>query len=331
MTASVYRASSWPGFWAVFNLAVAVGLLIAGLVSGSRDTAAWAILPGAFAVVALLRHPWRFWIAIDDDGVSSSSGQRSSFADLQVVLPPSAAGSATRPFPIHAVFRGHTLMIPARLDVPSKQVYAALSAHAPRHSSSAIADVMREFRDEQAVMFGDERVWHCRGRSQLGWIREGQAGLNLGLGLMLAGAAALPLAMMPDRSFIGGLGLFGLFFGLLTTVTSLAASRGSKWRKSSAGNGIVVGPLGLAVSQADLVGQLGWDEIRQVVYRLRRRGLRLQPVDDNGVEGIEIHVAGAVIPLCDVYDRSLDVIHERIMSTWKHGPTAGSGASHTDR
>ena len=57
MTARVYRASSWPGFWAVFNLAVAVGLLIAGLVSGSRDTAAWAILPGAFAVVALLRHP----------------------------------------------------------------------------------------------------------------------------------------------------------------------------------------------------------------------------------------------------------------------------------
>lgn len=331
MTARVYRASSWPGIWAVVNLAAAGSLAIGGLVSGLYDTAGWAILPGAVAVVVLLRHPWRFRIALDDDGVSSSKGQRSSFADLQVVLPQPAAGSGNRPFPIHAVFSNHTLVVPARLDVPSKQVYAALSAHVPRRPSSTIADVLREFRDAQAAMFGGERVWHCHGRSQLGWIRGREAGLNLGFGLMLAGAFALPFALLPNRAYVAIPVLLAEFFGLLIVLASLAGRRGSKWRNSSAGNGIVVGPLGLAVSQATLVGQLGWDEIRQVIYPLRRQGVRLNHGDDDGGDRIEIHVSGAVIPLFDVYDRSLDVIHERIMANWKHGPKDGPGAVRQSR
>jgi hypothetical protein len=325
MTATLYRASSRPGIWAVLNLAIAGALVIGGVASGLRDMAVWAVLPGALAVVALLRQRWRFWVAIDDEGVTSSSGIRSSFADLQVVLARPAAGRSTRPFPIHAVFRDHVLSIPARLDAPSQQVYEALAARVPRHSSSAIADVVREFRDEQVATFGADRVWHCRGRSHLGWFREGEAGLPFGLGLMLAGAVAVPLGLVLKRSDFGGWACLGLFSGLVITLVSLAARQGPKRRKSWDGNGIVVGPLGMAVAQADLLGQLDWDEIQQVKYPARRRrGFRLEHGEEYGSTVLEIRVAGAVIQLFDVYDRALDVIHERIMANWKHTPQDGS-------
>lgn len=317
MNSILYRASSWPGLWAVLNAAAAGALLIGGYLGGSRELMLWAVLPGSWALVALLRHPWRFWIEIDDDGVTTSDGRRLPFGDLQVVLARPAAEFSTAPFPIHAVFRNHIVKIPARLDAPSKQVFDALSAHVPQDSSPTIADIVRDFRNEQAATFGEERVWHCRGRTQFGWISRGEAGINFGLGIMVACTLLIPISIGDNHGEAVGACVAGMFLGLMITTASMAGRSGPKWRDAAYGNGIVVAPVGLAVSQADLIGQLGWDEIRRIAYPVRRGNFRLTRGEDGGNTVLEIHVAGAVVQLLDVYDRSLEVIHERITANWR--------------
>ena len=85
------------------------------------------------------------------------------------------------------------------------------------------------------------------------------------------------------------------------------------WRASS----LVLTPVGLAMIQGDLTGELTWDQIRSVKLRLKPR--RFQIIGDTtmGLQGIILNVEAAVILIADLYDRPIESIHERILGYWK--------------
>jgi hypothetical protein len=83
------------------------------------------------------------------------------------------------------------------------------------------------------------------------------------------------------------------------------------WREAS----LVIGPLGLAVVQGDLKGEMRWGELRQLHMKAPRfaayaNRMKLGP-------GIRLVVEGATIVIADLYDRPLRVIHQRIMDYWR--------------
>ncbi len=73
---------------------------------------------------------------------------------------------------------------------------------------------------------------------------------------------------------------------------------------------LVISPIGLALSQADLCGQLRWKEIRGV--RLGRNKPFVATRGAINGPAIMVQVDGAVIPIADINDASLDTIHDRI-------------------
>jgi hypothetical protein len=77
----------------------------------------------------------------------------------------------------------------------------------------------------------------------------------------------------------------------------------------------VICPDGLALVQGDLTGELRWDEVRDVKMPTARAGLQMS----SGIPGpaIVLKVAGAAIPILDVYDRPLPVIHQLLSHYWK--------------
>jgi hypothetical protein len=100
-------------------------------------------------------------------------------------------------------------------------------------------------------------------------------------------------------------------FGLLAVGFGFATGgpRIRNWRES----GLVICPEGLALVRGDMRGELRWDELRDVCYR-QKPGF-FSP--GSQLKGIHLVVAGATITIADLYDRPLDVIHERLLAGWK--------------
>ena len=126
------------------------------------------------------------------------------------------------------------------------------------------------------------------------------------------GAAASDKAIERTWGPLGGLLLLA---GATTLVVSWfgAVRRGHLGRKEDlAGSSLVIGPDGLAMIQGRLRGELAWDEVLDIA--LARRGGR--PSDGIG-PGLVLLVEGAAIPIADLYDRPIAMIHERLLCYWK--------------
>jgi hypothetical protein len=78
---------------------------------------------------------------------------------------------------------------------------------------------------------------------------------------------------------------------------------------------VIVTPLGLALKQGDLQGEVRWDEIRDVKLIAKARGLVLSSQDAS--RAVVIKVAGATVRLVDIFDQSLELMNDRIAAYWR--------------
>ncbi len=185
-------------------------------------------------------------------------------------------------------------------------------------------------------MFGPERVWTYRARSHLGRNKQyrGLTAFFLALTLASAGWFAWGIVRQEPGWIVGGVA--GVFFGVMLTLVYWLAGRQSlasvrKWRQA----GLVIAPDGLALVQGDLVGELSWDEVREVklgkaesafwITALGSPWLSYE-VTTSGQQnkGLVLKVEGAVIVIADIYDRPLSLLYQHIRYHWR-GETAGEG------
>jgi len=99
------------------------------------------------------------------------------------------------------------------------------------------------------------------------------------------------------------------FFAFLAG--SRRGGRVKNWRKSS----LVISPMGLALVQGDIKGEMRWDELRDVQYKSRPGSFSMDV--NTAMPGVLLKFEGASITIADIYDQPLRIIYERIRRYWR--------------
>jgi hypothetical protein len=98
-------------------------------------------------------------------------------------------------------------------------------------------------------------------------------------------------------------------------ITFASGSQPAAIRKNTETASVILCPVGLALAQPGIKGELSWDEIRDV--KLRDREAKVTIGAESGMRRIDVVVDGAVIQIQDIYEHPLAVIHQRIVELWK--------------
>ncbi len=286
-------------------LVVVVVFLVLAVTMATVHWAIAAVLP---AMLALLWWPARrpFRAEFTDTALEMVDPPRSilyeNIEGLQANRPANPYKAGRRFYPIQVVHTEGYLVIPARLNVPSDEVYSflfhRLSSSGSREVDPALADYLRAKQRRH----GAERVYSYARRLHAGgwvlnrfWMRTCSACVLTGVVWCVAGVAMDQLAWF-------GVGFpFAILTGFIALALWLQArGKGGKKKRSS----LIICPDGLALRQGEMVGELRWDEIRKIVPSSR---------------GLVLKLAGAEIRLVDVYDRPLAVIHQLLTYYYEGG------------
>ena len=243
------------------------------------------------------------------------------YADLQGLLAPRRPANpfqaGPRSYLIQVIHSSGVLRIPARLDVPSDEVFSFLYRQFSPSGSRQVPSKLMDFLRHRERRFGPEQVWTYKARLHLGRSKRHPRLKAFFLALLLAAPFWIALGIVQNQHGWIGCGVCGLFFGgLLTLLFWLEGRQGlvgvRGWRQA----GLVVAPDGLALVQGDLVGELRWDEVRNVNVGKATSGFEFTAADQP-LHGIVLKVEGAVIVIADVYDRPLALIYQNIRYYWK--------------
>jgi hypothetical protein len=223
-----------------------------------------------------------------------------------------------RAYPIHVIHEGGVFRIPKRLNVPSDDVYRFLYEQFPPEGERGVDPALGDYLDEQQKAFGPERVWSYRARSHLGSFTAYRVGRAVSLAVMVAGGAWVVLGLslrFKDWGVWVGIGSFLVFFGFLFFMAFLASTRQvgriKNWKQAS----LVISPVGMALVQGDIKGQMRWDELRDLQLKTKRGSFTMNA--DTAMPGIVLTFAGASVTIVDIYDQPLHLIFERIRRYWK--------------
>jgi hypothetical protein len=223
-----------------------------------------------------------------------------------------------RSYPIHVFHEEGVVSIPPRLNVPSDEVFHFLLAQFSPGGSREVNPALRDYLQRQEEAFGPERVWSYRARKLAGKGQGGRRPRAVCLAVALAGLAWFASGLALGEPAWIGFGILaavlgGLFFLAFWATSPSLAHHKKHWRQAS----LVVSPVGLALVQGDMRGEMRWDELRDVQLHGRPRHFRHGA--EHTMPGIKLVVEGAAIVIPDIYDRPLPVIHERIVQYWRGG------------
>jgi hypothetical protein len=283
-------------------LALAVAALPLGL-AVATGTAHWAVAALLPAMVALFWWLFRerpFRAELTEEGLEIAEPPRSvpyaSIEGLQARRPPNPYKAGPPCYAIRVIHSQGALEIPARLNVPSDEVYSflyhRLSSSGSRDVNPALADYLRDKQRRH----GPERVWTYVGRSYRGGGLLSRRWLLWWLACLATGPLWLAAAFVLAEPVWGGGGVLLCLCGGIFALAVWSSARGGPARPRKRGRAsLVICPDGLALAQGSLVGQLRWDEIR----RVRLAG---------GV--ITLKLEGAEVRIADIYDRPLPLIRQ---------------------
>ena len=108
---------------------------------------------------------------------------------------------------------------------------------------------------------------------------------------------------------------FALIVGVVTAIVSLLPASNATAPpklKNREFASVVVTPLGMAVKQGELQGEVPWDQITGV--RLIAKAPKLALGSGDAGRGILIKMAGARLRVLDIFDRPLEQMNDRILA-----------------
>jgi hypothetical protein len=307
---------------AVLFLLLGGGLIGLGVVQKNPHWAIGSAMPLAISVALWVSRPRAFAAHFTE-------------TTLEVMDPPlsipyetidglRAKGRSTNPdkngprsYPMHLHHHDGILQIPARLNVHSDDVYRFLLGQFSLSGSRDVNEALRPFLTQQEEQFGADHVWSYTARKHLGtgFILETGRAVSAGVflsGLVWIGAGFLGKDYQP---WFGGAFMACLFGALFFLAFWLGARhrppRLRTWRSAS----LVIAPVGIAMVQGGVKGQMRWDELKNVTLKAPRFSYQNSQLDAG--PGIRLGVEGATIVIGDLYDRPLAIIHRRILEYWR--------------
>jgi hypothetical protein len=296
------------------------------LAAGTRNTnwAVLSLLPWSAALLLWQARPRPFTMRFTEDALEVGDGPLVvRYADLEGLRAPGRPANpfkaGRRHYRIQVLHAGGVLHVPARLNVPSDDVFIFLFRQFSPCGSRDVPDGLASYLRLKERTFGPQRVWTYCARARRARGGPPRQVTAFFLALALCGAGWLLWGVLRPSPWAVGGGALLLVGGFLSLVLWLAGRppRDGPARRDRPRSGLVIAPDGLALLQGDLSGELGWEELRDVKL-MQRAG------PNSTAPAVVLHVQGALIPIADVYDRPIGLIYQQICHYWR-GQSAGDG------
>jgi hypothetical protein len=311
-------------------LLAAAALGVLAVVTADVNWAVLSALPWSVALLLWLARARPFAVRFTEDALEVDEPPLVvPYKDLQGLLAPGRPANpfktGRRSYGIQVIHPGGVLRVPARLNVPSDDVFVFLYRQFSPCGSRDVPAALANYLRRQESEFGPEHVWTYRARAHRG---HGEAPRWLAaffLALVLCGCFWVVWGI---AGHVGGwaagggvLLLFGALFSLIVWLVGhnpQGAVALKNWRRS----GLVIAPDGLALVQGDMSGELVWEELRDVKLS---KGIGPWKDSNSTAPAIVLQVKGAVITIADVYDRPIALIYQHICHYWRGQPTDEDG------
>jgi hypothetical protein len=285
---------------------VTLGALCVAVALGTGEWgwAVFAALPGALGVTLLLRQREEFHAELRPFEIAvHSSNETIPYAEIKKIW---WSGKKLND-PIYLIHSRGVLEVPAIDGVATADLRSFLESAVPHQQYPAVHGAIADYLHTQATHFGNDRVWaYVAGENFKR--SDGRLTRSIYLALAIAAAAWVAAGIASNNpGWFGGavmLGVVALIVLLIRTSTHGIDRRIKNWRDSS----LVVTPVGIALVQGDLKGELRWRELQDVQFREGSSAARRR---------IQLKVAGARIDIMDFYDAPLREIHQRIDEFWR--------------
>jgi hypothetical protein len=224
-------------------------------------------------------------------------------------------------FTFNVIHHEGVVTIPAAIDAPSPDVFRFLADQLSPSGSRAVPPLLTGYFKRHAETFGEDKLLTYKGREHLGHKFGYRRSPIFWLTIAGTGLIWIGISLAAGPGFEGWMGagipalLFGLFGWMIALVSSAASPANGikKWQES----GLVISPVGIALVQGDLRGELRWDELRAVKRKAQSAGGAILTSSGSIVHGIGLEVEAAHFVIADIYDRPLFMIHGQLMKYWR--------------
>jgi hypothetical protein len=253
----------------------------------------------AWACFRSLVFPGRFQFG--EDGIACTRPRRFvSYSDIRDVFPMDRG--AGDQFPIHLLLGDDSVLLPARLGIPSAELVEFLRSQplGPRNTEE-VPPLFANFFKQQLLVSPQEQIYIFRGnkRRVSPRTRRYRTAAWWFISLSAIWFALTPLDVPPPiyPPFGALAGLFGLIF-LVGGYTPMrhGQARIKNWQDVT----LIITPLAMALQQGDLRGELRWEELLSLSSSNRRRAA------PKNLARLTLKVRGASIQLFDIYQWPLD-------------------------
>jgi hypothetical protein len=294
--------------WAtIFWLAVGGTMVGAGALLENRHLAIAAAAPLLLGAALWWGRPRPLHIRVTEAGLEADGPQDTiPYESLEMLTlgggHPQSANSV-----LYVYHQRGILELPADISVDRGELHAFLARCLTTFRMQQIPARLSGYLADQESKFGQEHVWTYAGRHIIRSPRRNLPRLVLGAltltGLVWVVAGALLGGHGPwlATGFICGL-ISGLLF-LATLAKPAPPLKIKNWREAC----LIISPLGIALSQGDVHGQMRWSELRDLKL-IQPRGAQAR---------LRLNVAGAQILLPDIYDAPLATIHQQMRDYWR--------------
>ena len=307
-------SSVWPP---LLVLGLALTLFVLLFLSALPFCSLLALAPAATAAALWMTQQRPFTAEIQKTGLEIF--EPPILIPYQEITHLTPIGSTRRKnYPLCVFYGDKSFLIPASLNLLSEVLFQFLRRQMPPEAGFSLPAILVEYRARQEAAFRPDRV-HCFRAGRPPLLGPGKRrGLMICLALALTGLIWLAVGILLGGFYVPLAVAGGLLLGLMLPIALIFSLNHSARRKDRQGSGLVISPLGLALVQGSLTGELHWNEVRKIVYPYRPKyqnetSTQRQP-------GIGLFVDEATIVIDSRYDVPLSVIHQCLLDYWEEEP-----------
>jgi hypothetical protein len=288
--------------------AIAANFQIAGLFAMAAIFTAIAI-----TVFASRERPFR--ARLEETGLALlHSGEHFPYAHIEsLAAGPSTGGREYHQYTLDLRTATKVVRVPAAIDIPTGELERFLRSQMPPRLVAVPDPDVDEYLNRQMEQYGASSVFWCGpapdpvGLARPAVRRAWLACFLAGLVVLIVGVSMMESKNRPAGNRRGvdqytgvvAVGAISLIVGLLGLLIHISLTHRSHPKvKNIELSSLVISPLGIALRQGDLKGELKWEEIRGV--KLPRN------------KPLSVQLAGVKIQIFNIYDRPLVEIHDRI-------------------
>lgn len=309
-------------FAAAFFAALGIALVTVGALSEEIGFVVGSSPCWTLAICLFFARPASFEATLSDEGIAlQNTGQLISYDSISyaelIAEYRSNNTYSSKPAPIRITHDFGELVIPARLNHSSLEVYNWISERiTPRLEYSLHSD-LEEFAEAQRETFAEDKVFCFCARENVKPSRVGKrVAWAVFTGLVLGGIPWIVTGVerREEGWFVGTvfLGLAAFVALLVALIRGRSTAYGIKdWRLS----GLVISPFGIALMQGPLKGRMRWDEIHSVTFGSSAKAFQLSHSGSNP-KGILLKFDGGRLNIVDIYNQPLPIISRLIRDYW---------------